>query len=75
MSARVSTVPAGIFAVGADAAAIGDRDIGADGLAHGIGEQVADRRLLAAHGGAAAVERRLGVVPISTFSSASSLSW
>ena len=74
MSPRVSLVPGGIFAVGPDAAAIGDRDVGADGLAHGVGDEVADRGLLAAHGGAAAVERRL-VVPMAIFSSASSLSW
>ena len=48
-----------VFAVGADAAAVGDCHVGADGLAHGVGDQVADRRLLASHGGAARVERRL----------------
>ena len=50
----------GIFLVGADAAAIGDGDVGVDRLAHGVGDQIADRRLAAAHRGAAAVERRLG---------------
>ena len=57
-SPRVSFGAGRIFLVGADAAAIGDGDVGADRLAHRVGDQVADRRFLAAHRGAAAVERR-----------------
>ena len=49
MSRRVSLVPAGYCLVGADAAAIGDGDVGAHGLAHRVRDQVADRGLLVAH--------------------------
>src|SRR5690606_30562077 len=49
--------PRGILLVAADAPAIGDGDVGTVGPAHGIGDEVADRRLLHAHAGAAGVER------------------
>ena len=41
----------------ADAAAVHDRGVGAGPLAHRVGDEIADRRLAAAHGGVAAVQR------------------
>ena len=46
-----------VFAVGPYAAAIGYNNLGFDGGAHGIGNQIADCRLLTADRGTPAVER------------------
>ena len=49
-----------VLLAGPDAAAVGDRDIGPGRRPDGVGDQVADRRLLRADRHRAAVERRRG---------------
>jgi hypothetical protein len=49
-----------VGAIGPDAAAIGERDVGADRLAYRIGHQVRERGFLRAHGDAPGIQRHIG---------------